>query len=139
MLVSGFLGFRDDARFVPEAETVDAVFGFRDGEEALSVPAFDADADDDFSLPLDGAGVEGGVDAEALHEEWVGPGIEVVTPFERDVPVGDDGMGVAFVDSVVPGVVHGILALDQGFVGAAEGGEAGGVGGFGHGGKEVGE
>ena len=79
------LGFRDHAGFVPEAESIDAAFRFRDGEKAFSVPALDAHADDDFSLLLDGARIERGVDSEALHQERIGLRIEIVAPFQRHV------------------------------------------------------
>jgi hypothetical protein len=121
--VSGSLGFGDHAGFIEEAETVDAVGRPRHREETLAVPALDADAERDAAVPFDRARVERGVYAEAFEQERIGGRIEVVAPLQRDVGGGDDGVDVAFIDAVVPGVVHGILALDQGFVGAAEGGE----------------
>ena len=66
----GGLGHQD--RIIPEAKVVDAVRALGDGEEGFAVGAFDARDDKEFSFVQDGAGVEGGVDADALHQKGIG-------------------------------------------------------------------
>lgn len=88
----GVVRFGNDARFFPESESFDTVGAFRHGEKAFAVPAFDADAEEDFTVAFDGTGVEGGVDAHAFEEEWVGGRVEVVAPFEGHMTRGDGGV-----------------------------------------------
>ena len=98
----GIPGFRDHAGLIPEPEPVDAVFGFGDGEETLAVPSFDPDANRDPAIPLDGSGIECGIDPEAFEEERVRLRVQIVAPFQRDVGRGDDRVHVALVNAVVP-------------------------------------
>ena len=85
---------------LPEAEVVDSVGAFGDGEERFAVAAFDAHHDYVFALPFHSSGVESGVDADALHEPWICGWVEVVFPERRYALCGYDGMCIAVVDTV---------------------------------------
>ncbi len=84
----------------PEAEVVDSVGAFGDGEERFAVAAFDSHHDDVFALPFHSSGVEGCVDAYTLHEPWICGGVEVVFPERRYALGCYDGMHIAVVDTV---------------------------------------
>ena len=88
---------------LPEAEVVDAVRAFGDGEEGFAVRALDARHDQKLALVQDGAGVEGGVDAHALHQEGIGLLVEVVAPGDGRVRGGQHRILVAVVDAVAAG------------------------------------
>ena len=74
-----------DHRVIPEAEPVDAGRAFGDGEEALAVGAFDAGRQIDLAVQLDGAGIEGAVDAQPLHQVRIGLVVQIVPPEDRRV------------------------------------------------------
>ena len=112
------------ARLIPETEIVDAVFRFSNREETFPVPALDPDTNHNFPVPLDGTGIESRIDAEAFHQERIGFRVQIVAPFKRYVGVGHDRVEIAFIDAVIPGGIHGVFALDEGFMVAAKGGQA---------------
>ena len=92
------VGHRD--RTGPEAEVVDAVGTLRHGEERLAVVALHPDHEQVASVELDGSGVECGVEADALHEIWVGRGVEVVSPLQRHHVGGHHGVEVTLIDAI---------------------------------------
>ena len=85
-----------------EAEIVDAVFAFRYGKEGFSVISFDPDDHADFSIHFNRTGVESGIDSEPFHEERITFGVKIITPFQRDVFCGNNGVDITFKTSVVP-------------------------------------
>ena len=84
----------------PEPEIVDAVRAFRHGEEGFAVRAFDAGYQHIFPIPLDGAGVEHGVDAEALHQERIRILVQVVAPLQGSVLCRQHRVLISFIDAV---------------------------------------
>ena len=63
----GVVELRHDDRLRPEAEAVRAVLALGDGEERLAVEALDARDDAVLAAEADRAGVEDGLDREALE------------------------------------------------------------------------
>ena len=96
----GFAPFGHRNRARPELEVVHAVGTFRHGEEGFPVGRFHAGHQDVSILPLDGAAVEDGMDAEAFHQVGIGLRVEVVTPLQGRVRRRQDGMFPAFEDAV---------------------------------------
>jgi len=102
-------------RIVPEVEIINAVGAFGDCEEGFAVPSLDAGHDQDFAIQLDGAGIEGGIDAQPLHQEGIALGIEVVAPEKGGMTGRQHWIGVTLIDAVMPGQGR-VAALDIGFV-----------------------
>ena len=97
----------------PEAPAVDAVGALGDREEALAVVALEADDHVDLPLPVERAGVERGIDAEAFHQERIGLRVEVEAPLDRRVAVGDGRVSEALEHAVVPLGVDGVPAREE--------------------------
>ena len=91
-------GHRNRTR--PEAEVVHAVRALRHGEERFAVRTFDAGHEHIFAIPLDGAGIHHGVDAEAFHQERIRFLVQVVAPFQGRVGRRQHGIRIAFIDTV---------------------------------------
>ncbi len=99
----GIFGLRQDDGLRPETKAVDAVFALGDGEEGFTVIAFDTDDNDKLLLPLHRSRIECGVDTQPLLHEGIGLRIKIVTPGQRYVVGGDDGMLPAMIDAVAGG------------------------------------
>jgi len=108
--------FRNIEWLVPETEVVDAVFGFANREKALPVVAFGPDDHVHFAVPVEGTGIEGGIDSHPFHEEGIGFRVEIVAPFGRHVPVSYHRILEALKDAIVPVGIDRIGSGDKSFV-----------------------
>ena len=81
----GLVGLGQGQGAVPKAKVVDAVGTLSYGEEGFAVVAFDPYGQQVLVAPLHGAGVEGGVVADALHQMRIALGVQVVAPVQRNV------------------------------------------------------
>ena len=72
-----------------------------DGKERLSIGTFHPHHQIVAVLDLDCTGIEGGVDAESLHEVGVAGRVEVIAPFQRSVVGGHHRKLVSFVNPVI--------------------------------------
>ena len=70
-------------RTLPETEVIDAVGAFGYSEEALAVGTFHTHHQHILAVPLYGAGIESGVDADSLHKAGIGGRIEIIAPGRR--------------------------------------------------------
>ena len=84
----------------PEAEVVHAVRALGHGKEGFSVIALHADHHHVLALPLDGAAVERGMHAQALHQVGIRRLVQVVTPFQGSMLRREDGILVTLVYAV---------------------------------------
>ena len=76
----GLSPFRDGDRAGPEPEIINSIGTLRHRKEGFPVIPFDSGYQQVTAVPLDGAGIHNGVDANAFHQEGIGLGIQVVTP-----------------------------------------------------------
>src|SRR5690606_17623260 len=58
---------------------------FGDSKKRFSIDGLDAYHQEVVATPFDGSGIECRIDAQPLHEEWVGPLVKIVLPFQRCV------------------------------------------------------
>ena len=84
----------------PEGEVVHAVGTLGHGEEGLAVGPLYTYYQHVFVAPLDGAGVQRGMDADPFHEEGVALLVQVIAPLQRSMFPGKDGILVAFIYTV---------------------------------------
>ena len=110
----GSLG--QENRLFTETEAVHAGNGVGNGEERLAVVAFNAADKRDFSVHLNRAGIEDGVDAETLHEVRIRRRIEVEFPLRRNHLIGQYGIDVTVETAVVPVVVDRVRTGHERFV-----------------------
>ena len=96
----GFSPFGHGDRTRPEGEVVHAVGALGHGKEGLAVGPFHTDYQDVFVAPLDGAGIQRSVNADPLHQERIAFLVQVVAPLQRGVLPGEDGILVAFINTV---------------------------------------
>ena len=87
-------------RIVPETEIVDSVGALRDGEERLPVCAFHSYREHIFSVPLDGSGIEGGVDAESFLQIRIRGRVQVIFPEHRSMSARENRILVSFINAV---------------------------------------
>ena len=87
---------------------------FGNGEERLAVVAFDTHYQNILVAPLECAGVEGGVDADALHEERIRFGIIVIAPKQGRMGCRNNRKFVTVEDAVAFDWI--ILARHEGFM-----------------------
>ena len=80
--------------------SVNPVRALRHGEEGLAVGSFDTDDHKVAPVPEYRSGIEGGVYAETLHQEWVGGWVKVVPPFKWCVFRREDGPGITAIYTV---------------------------------------
>ena len=97
---------------VPEAEIVDAVLTFCHGKEGLAVGSFHTNHQEVFPVQLDGTRIEYGIHADTFQKIRVRLLVEVVTPEDRCVSSGQDGMCVSCDDAVSSFHWH-VLASDE--------------------------
>ena len=87
-------------RRIPEPKAIDAVGALRDSEKGFPVPAFHAQHHDIAIVEFDGPGIEDAIDAKPLHEEGVGPFVEVIAPEYGGVSSRERRVAVAKEDTV---------------------------------------
>ena len=91
---------RKGHRTVPEAEVVDAVRALGHGEEGLAVGRLHPHAQQVFVPPLDGAGVERGMDAEPLQQERIRLFVQVISPEKRGMFRRQDGVAIPLINTI---------------------------------------
>ena len=104
--------FRHRDGIIPETEVIHTVRTFRHGKERFAVSAFHTQQQQVFAIPLDGAGVERGIHADAFHQVGVGTFIQIIAPEDRGVRRRHYRIFVAGEDAVAS--LHGfILSRNQ--------------------------
>ena len=84
----------------PEREVVHAVGAFGHGEEGFAVGPLHTHYQYVLVSPLNGTGVQGGMDTYPFHQEGVAFLVQVVAPLQRGVFPGEDRMLVTFIYAV---------------------------------------
>ena len=96
----GFSPLRHGDGTGPEAEVVHTVRAFGHGKEGLAVVSFHTHHQHVFVTPLDGAGIEGGMDADPFHQIRISLLVQVIAPLQRSMLGREDGILVALVNAV---------------------------------------
>ena len=84
----------------PETEIVDTAGTLRHSEEGFAVRPFNPCDQDIFSIPLDGAGIEHGMDAEALQQVGIRIRMQVVAPLQRGMLRRQHRIRISFINTV---------------------------------------
>ncbi len=96
-------GLRHKYRVIPEAEVIDAIGTFGNGEEGFAVRAFHPRDYQKLAVVQDRAGIEGRIDSHALHQKGIGLLVEVVAPSYRRVRGGQHRKLIAVINAVAAG------------------------------------
>ena len=85
----------------PEAESIDAVRRFGNREEGFPVGAFDANAQQIFAIPADGAGIHRRIGRDSFAQVRICLFGQIVAPFDGDMFGGQNGIPVAAENAVI--------------------------------------
>ena len=96
----GFSPFGHGDGTRPEGEVVHAVGTFGHGEEGFAVGPLHTHYQYVLVSPLNGTGVQSGMDTNPLHEERIALLVQVIAPLQRGVFPGEDRMLVTFIYAV---------------------------------------